>query len=137
MPARMNISKGDVYARLTIIREVDSANKLRRFLCKCLCGNSTEVYLGHLRTGKTTSCGCVRCEVTADRSRELMGTQLAGRSHQHTKSGRRCLIVATAKAAKATPTTADAASRYANVGVGQMDLPTFWKIWVNVLLDYK
>jgi hypothetical protein len=39
-----------------------------RITCLCDCGNITVVSLANLCTGHTQSCGCLRAEVTADRS---------------------------------------------------------------------
>lgn len=55
------ILPGDRYGRLTIIKEVEpTSTNVRRFLCKCDCGNETIVRMCHLRsTNKpTVSCGC-------------------------------------------------------------------------------
>lgn len=38
------------------------------WLCRCTCGNQASVTSNALRTGATTSCGCVRRQVTAQRS---------------------------------------------------------------------
>jgi hypothetical protein len=54
---------GMVFGRLTIICR-DPQNS-RRCVVKCECGNEKVVELCSLRTGKTTSCGCFRREVTA------------------------------------------------------------------------
>jgi hypothetical protein len=45
------------YGDLTIIAEIPRINNQRRVLVKCVCGNRTEVYLHHLKSGKTRSCG--------------------------------------------------------------------------------
>jgi len=47
------------YGRLTIIKEV-KGTRLRKFLCKCECGNMKTIYLGHLLSGNTKSCGCLK-----------------------------------------------------------------------------
>ena len=35
-----------------------SGRLIRKFLCRCRCGNKKTVQLWHLRSGHTTSCGC-------------------------------------------------------------------------------
>lgn len=55
---RIEVTPGDEYGDLTVIREVESSGK-RRFLCKCSCGSERTVRLNHLRSGHTSSCG--RC----------------------------------------------------------------------------
>lgn len=58
---KLNISKGDRYGRLTVIKESDARNGMRSFLCQCDCGNKREVFLSNL--GRTTvSCGCLKEE---------------------------------------------------------------------------
>lgn len=51
---------GKVFGKLTVIRLVSNVNYLKKFTCRCACGNTTEVYQAHLRSGHTTTCGCSR-----------------------------------------------------------------------------
>ena len=69
MGKRVEVKTGDVYGRLTVIKEVEpyvepkSGRKARRVLAQCDCGSEPiEVRLSSLRSGLTTSCGCVRKE---------------------------------------------------------------------------
>lgn len=48
------------FGRLTAIK----VSKPRYYLCQCDCGVEKTVRIDHLQTGKTTSCGCYRNEVT-------------------------------------------------------------------------
>ena len=48
---------GRTYGDLTVKKEVKSQGVHRRFLCKCSCGNYTEVLGTHLVQGVTQSCG--------------------------------------------------------------------------------
>ena len=41
----------------------------RRWLCRCDCGNEVSVATGSLRCGETQSCGCLRREITGQRTR--------------------------------------------------------------------
>lgn len=41
---------------------------LRRVVCRCACGKRVTVGLAELRSGNTTSCGCLARELTRDRS---------------------------------------------------------------------
>lgn len=43
----------------TALREAGKRGKLITWLCKCDCGTEREVIGGHLRNGKTKSCGCM------------------------------------------------------------------------------
>lgn len=55
---------GQRFGRLTAIKRLGSPPKCRGsiWLVRCDCGNEREVYLGNLRKGRTTSCGCYRRE---------------------------------------------------------------------------
>jgi hypothetical protein len=59
MPAKVIMKKGDVYGRLTIVKEVNRDSAMRYFKCRCECGNFTVTSLGNLRSGTTKSCGCI------------------------------------------------------------------------------
>lgn len=63
MAKRIEVNPGDRYGRLTITEEIaqrvfPSGGKDRRFVCKCDCGQVTQVSLMLLRRGDTKSCGC-------------------------------------------------------------------------------
>lgn len=48
------------FTRLLVLHEVPAKRKnCRRFQCVCDCGKRPEVDLRHLRSGLTTSCGCL------------------------------------------------------------------------------
>ena len=52
-----------------------------RWLCQCDCGEHKEVVGNSLKTGGTTSCGCVRREMTSARNRTHgHGSYISGRS---------------------------------------------------------
>lgn len=73
MGKRIVVQKGDVYGRLTVIGEVEPkisslGNKRRIVACKCICGVESTYQLGHLRSGRTQSCGCWNKELTIARS---------------------------------------------------------------------
>lgn len=70
MSKEIIVNKGDRYGKLTILFESNpifkndrsrksGKKKQRVFMCKCGCGNLKEIALNSLRTGNTTSCGCV------------------------------------------------------------------------------
>ena len=73
MGKKLEIKPGDRYGRLTIVNEVEPCldnrgRKIRRFLCKCDCGNKNFIArLPSLRNGDTTSCGCYNKEVNSKR----------------------------------------------------------------------
>lgn len=57
---------GEKYGRLTAIKRLPKENDEKtKWLCKCDCGEVSEVNLSDLRAGKTKSCGCFRRELTS------------------------------------------------------------------------
>lgn len=50
---------GQRFGRYVAVEHVGNGN----WLCKCDCGNEKIVKSGHLRSGKTRSCGCLRHDV--------------------------------------------------------------------------
>lgn len=57
------ISVGDIFSRLTVMRHLGKRKGLRYWLCRCQCGNTTEVWGTNLSRGLTRSCGCLRDEI--------------------------------------------------------------------------
>lgn len=51
---------GRKFGMLTVIRRLENRKTIVMWLCKCECGNTTEVSSQSLRTGHTKSCGCYR-----------------------------------------------------------------------------
>lgn len=62
MPSRLEVTPGERFGRLTIVKEVEQWHKRRSFLCRCDCGNIKVVNLAKLRSGNTQSCGCYQAE---------------------------------------------------------------------------
>lgn len=71
------------YGMLTVIEEVERPKHLpkiktkkRYWLCECKCGNKKVVEMSNLRTGNTTSCGCIFKEkVSKANSAQLKGVK--------------------------------------------------------------
>jgi len=62
MPKIKDIS-GQKFGRLTAIEKIRTTDHYQSiWLCKCECGNETEVRLDGLTTGRVRSCGCLRDE---------------------------------------------------------------------------
>lgn len=63
-PVRRNlIQSGEVFGRLTVIRQVGiTANRNRILLCQCSCGNQHSTKASSLRKGVCISCGCFQRE---------------------------------------------------------------------------
>lgn len=62
--AKFKDISGQKFGRLTALYRLHNHNKNKKYygsywLCVCECGNLTEVYLGSLQSGASTSCGCL------------------------------------------------------------------------------
>lgn len=55
----------ELYGRLTVLRKTDRPSY---YECACSCGNLKVVRAGHLKSGATQSCGCIRGEVSRTRN---------------------------------------------------------------------
>lgn len=55
---RINHHPGERYGKLTLIKKIGTHNK-PNWRCKCDCGNEKDVRISDLRSGRTSSCGCV------------------------------------------------------------------------------
>lgn len=54
---------GKTFGLLTVIGQISSDKQHgRKWLCRCACGNTTEIYTKHLTTGIIKSCGCLKSE---------------------------------------------------------------------------
>jgi len=67
MTAPLDVS-GEVYGRLTALRRVPSEGRKTRWAFRCECGSEVTKALESVRSGIAKSCGCLRKEVTRDRS---------------------------------------------------------------------
>lgn len=70
MPNPIQVTLGKRYGRLTIVceapRRLTSAGRpIRVFQCHCDCGTTVDVSLSDLRSGHTSSCGCLHRQVVA------------------------------------------------------------------------
>ncbi len=59
---------GNRFGRLTVVSRAENAGHHLRWTCLCDCGNTKAVNSSHLKTGHTTSCGCIASELTAERN---------------------------------------------------------------------
>ena len=57
MPKALDLT-GQKFGKLTAIERLPSRNGKTYWLCKCECGNQTQVQTSHLRSGSIISCGC-------------------------------------------------------------------------------
>lgn len=68
MPGALDLTQQQ-FGRLTAIRRVGSKQGGALWLCRCSCGNFTEVTARSLRSGNTRSCGCIHKEQLVRRNR--------------------------------------------------------------------
>jgi hypothetical protein len=57
---------GNVYGRLTVIKEIGRRRGAVLFICHCECGNDCEVTGCDLRSGRVHSCGCYKSEFVTE-----------------------------------------------------------------------
>lgn len=56
--AKIHYTEGARFHHLVYIHDVPYPLKQRKALFRCDCGNETIAYLGNVKKGSTTSCGC-------------------------------------------------------------------------------
>lgn len=69
---KRKLLKGQSFGLLTVLEDTVRHNGKRNIpyaIVGCQCGNTTEVVAWCLTRGTTTSCGCIRREVTGNRAR--------------------------------------------------------------------
>lgn len=70
--AKIKVKIGDAFDRLTVI-SITRRDKVTFCKCRCVCGNEKTFRYGNLQTGNTFSCGCLKKEQLAIRSRKPKG----------------------------------------------------------------
>lgn len=60
---------GQVYGRLTLLKQAPTRGKQRRWVCRCTCGKIKDQPEYDVITGRTTSCGCLMRERNSARMR--------------------------------------------------------------------
>ena len=90
MPKAIDIT-GETFGKLTVESYVGSrmyAGKMRRFyLAKCECGGSIELPVDSIKSGKTTSCGCLRWQVGPDNPKWGGHGEISGNYWDHLLRG--------------------------------------------------
>ncbi len=74
---------GQRFSRLTVGSLVEMTSQGARWLCRCECGAEVIVSRGNLATGNTKSCGCLRRDVSSERSLTHGATQGATRTPEY------------------------------------------------------
>lgn len=64
MPRKLDLL-GQKYGRLEVVAPAPSQKGSGAWLCRCECGNQKIVLTRSLRSGNTTSCGCLHKEITS------------------------------------------------------------------------
>lgn len=59
---------GERYGRLTVMSKADTTSRKTKWNCRCDCGGTALATSSDLRGGNTSSCGCLRRDVTRARS---------------------------------------------------------------------
>lgn len=59
---------GNKYGNLTVLYKTKDKNNRTAWMCKCDCGNETDVIGGDLRSGRTMSCGCYSRDIASKRN---------------------------------------------------------------------
>ena len=69
---------GKIYGKITIIEKDKDVGYNKKYIGLCECGNVKSYYLGNLKQGYTTSCGCIHKEMMSrlHRSHHKTGTRL-------------------------------------------------------------
>lgn len=77
-----SISPGDRFGRLTVINRAPSRSDHAYWSCACDCGSTVIVRSSSLTGGKTSSCGCVRADLSRDRITDRNRTAQGNRTAQ-------------------------------------------------------
>lgn len=64
---------GQKFGKLTVLYRSSEIGKPVKFMCVCDCGNKKEVRANDLKSGRTTSCGCIRREKAKQNKKNLIG----------------------------------------------------------------
>lgn len=74
---KKNDLDGNVYGRLTVLKDDGTRTKNSKvlWLCSCVCGNTTHVRSYHLKNGSVVSCGCLNTEKKHKRFKDLSNTE--------------------------------------------------------------
>lgn len=88
-----NDLRGRRFGKLTVIELLPKNAKDRRWRCLCDCGNYTEVIPYSLKSGHTTSCGCVPCKKPLDLTGKRFGRLVAIKPSPRTNNGTRWLCL--------------------------------------------
>ncbi len=84
MPAAIDIT-GQTFGRLTAIKRCEKiSGEPRLWLFRCECGEEVKCIPWQVRTGNTSSCGCIRRELLIIRNKESLSTHRMTGTTEHT-----------------------------------------------------
>lgn len=66
---------GKSFTRWTVLEYIGKKRYEKIFLCKCECGNTSEIRLSRLKRGESKSCGCLRSENISKANSDRKGTK--------------------------------------------------------------
>ncbi|MGI6751107.1 MAG: hypothetical protein ACOX4U_00580 [Anaerovoracaceae bacterium] len=87
MPKLIDLT-GRRFGRLTVLQRNGSLHGHASWACVCDCGNISCVASGDLVSGKTSSCGCLKKELAAAKSKHA-GQVRGAQMKKHGKAGTR------------------------------------------------
>ena len=61
---------GDKFNRLTVLKPIKKHDRTY-LVCECECGNTKEIKMSHLKSGRTKSCGCLNVEKLKERKGQV------------------------------------------------------------------
>jgi len=70
MPRTARFKPGEVFGRLTAVTRTTPS----KALYKCVCGQTRDLWMGHVHSGKTQSCGCLHRELVSAQAKTLKTT---------------------------------------------------------------
>lgn len=100
-----HIHAGQVFGRLSVVRELEPAAKKRWAECRCECGNVKRIEIANLFNGQTRSCGC------------LVKEQVRALSLKHGEEGTRLYRVWSGMKARCEIPSGDSYRRYGGRGI--------------------
>lgn len=81
---KTNDLTGQVFGRLTVIKQAPNHGRRVAWQCRCSCGNANSVQSNSLVSGKTKSCGCL----LTDNVEAMSKTWEQSRKHGHASGGK-------------------------------------------------
>ena len=124
MAKKYNITVGERFGKLVIVKELPSSRGHRDVLCQCDCGCLKVVKYYHLKDSKTTSCGCNRpSKIAAARTKH--GDNRRGKTTKEYRTWQSMW-------ARCTLPSQSSYKYYGEIGVSVCDR---WKLFNNFLAD--